>query len=386
MARPDRRFRNLRHFWLQLQNNVVAKWGVRKHKGPASAWRFGILERDVHQMKRYFRAGIPATGLSSPSMDSLDTLINQNRYQELRWVLLRGANPNAKNTNNYSDSLIHRAAAQGRRDMVRLLVKLGASLEQGESNGYSALAVALNGCGEYRGPWERRRLVVLDLLELGASATAFTRRQRESVLLQLAELDAEVMDGLIAAGANPNQVYNPVPEPGWEDRVEEPSLLFHGQGYWGHGERLEKWLAFMDRTGLDLKTRSRSGMSLAWTILTQSRPSLENVPGIIEALKAGGAWELVPSSPASTEPLFITFLKQCPDHWWAWTRALLDEPAFRASLNQPNSAGETVQAWLARRTPAVGSIYHKEAGRLRAALIEEQLPAVSPEAKPRLRF
>lgn len=386
MAASPRRFRNVRHWLLHLRSNVAAKWDVRAWKGPASAWRHAIHNRDVKRMKRYHRAGISAAELTTPSMDSLDRLVIEDSYQELRLVLLSGANANAQNQNSHWDSLLHIAAACGRRGVARLLVSRGANMEALESNGCSALAVALNGFGERYGPWENRRLVALDLIAAGAQVKGFTRRNRQSMLLQLEELDAEVLGALLKAGANPRQVYNPVPEHGWSKADHEQSFLFQGSDWWSNGEKLKNWLAFMSKAGFDVHERTEDGRSLAWVIATQMRPSLDEVPAIVDSLKGAGVWDLTPSLANQEEPLFITFLNDCPDHWWAWVPVLLEEPAFVASLSLVNTAGKSVVEWLGGKSFMAGTIYHAEAGRLRAAVLAERLPKADASPSPRPRF
>jgi len=380
----DRRFRNFRHWWLQLRNNVAAKRGVRRQRGPDSAWRHAIWSNDKKQMKRYFRAGISAKGLVHPLSCGLDRLIDRNDYQALRWVLLRGADPDAKNSNSYCDSLMHRAASQGRTALVRLLVEQGASLEIKDANGYTPLAVALNGFGERQGIWKNRREVVLSLVKLGASAKGFTHHARESLLMLLEELDADVLRCLINAGANPHQMFNPAPEKGWEPRDDEPSLLFHGHQWWTTESELQEWAQFMGQAGLSMGERTRAGASLAWVVLTQKRPSYPDVPALVAGLKAIGAWDIQPPKDVQDQPLMLTFLQACPDHWWAWVDVLLEEPAFKSSLHGANREGETVQTWLEGKRLAAGTIYHRQAHRLKEALLDRALPeAVSLRPKPR---
>lgn len=381
-----RRFRNFRHWWLLLRNNVAAKQGVRRQRGPDSAWRDAIWKNDKKQMKRYFRAGISAKGLVHPLSCGLGRLIDRNDYQALRWVLVRGANPDAKNNNSYRDSLMHRAASQGRNALVRLLAEQGASLEIKDGNGYSPLAVALNGFGEHKGIWENRREVVFSLVKLGAQAKGFTHHDRESFLGLLEELDSEVLQCLLDAGANPRQMFNPTPEEGWEPRDAEPSLLFHGHQWWTTEPQFQEWAERMAQAGLTMAERTQTGASLAWVVLTEKRPSYPDVPEVVAGLKAIGAWDVLPPQDVQDQPRMITFLRACPDHWWAWVDVLLEEPAFKASLHQSNQEGQTVQAWLEEKQWAAGTIYHRQAQRLKEALLDHALPEAMPaslRSKPR---
>ncbi len=385
MPTPSRS-RKLRHWWLRKKNDWRARWWVFQASGETAAWVRSLYDGDRAMARRLFRAGISAEGLTMAQGHGLFRLIDRSREQELGWVLQRGAGVNAQNLNNYNDTLLHRAAVQGKASIVKLLLKHGADWTILDGNGYSALAVALNKFGEYHGPWENRRKAALALLDAGMPAGNWEWNQRQSILLMLECLDTPLIERLIKAGANPNQVINPTPEKGWTPMEADPCWLFHGLSYCTDGESTTAWLKTVASQGLSLATLSAKGESFAWTVITQAQTPISKTQEVVKALKDAGAWFLLPGPEVASEPLFLSFLRNCPNQWWAWSETLLEDPQMQASLSQPALDGTTVNAWLSSHPFAAGSIHAREAARIRAALLEEHLPLPSPSAAPRLRF
>lgn len=244
-----------------------ARWRLFK-VGESAAWSRAVGLNDEALMRDLRFLGASAKDVGTHVVMRAVGLEQSNALREL---LAAGANPNARTTNNYMESALHRAALKADTEKVELLAAAGAQMDVLDGNGYSPLAVALNGFGERPASWEHRRKMVFLLLDLGAQASQWAWNDRHSLLGQ-SPIDLEVMGQLIARGASPDRLINPSPKSSFASLVGEPLLVFRASEL----ESLEAVAEFLDfaaKHGQGPRVRGREGQPLLHHMLKNWNPS-----------------------------------------------------------------------------------------------------------------
>ena len=221
----------------------VARWG-----GASKAWERAIYTTDVdfsHHLRR--------CKWSAKDLDDW-TIVKSTHVDILANTLLAGANPNAKENNNYYDHLLHRMASAGQYEVVELLLDLGAQTDVRCGNQFTPLGSTTFGWGVYVADWEQRKKVIDLFLKRGVDASV-SQGSHDVSLLARAPMDMALFDQLAKAGAPaqweglefllpPNQELT-------KHRVEQ-NILARFDEIGGTPNELNTWLNWATRQGIDV--------------------------------------------------------------------------------------------------------------------------------------
>lgn len=313
--------------------------------------------------------------------------------QVLDLVLKAGANPNAKELNNYYDTLLHRAVVQGRTDKVQVLLDNGADPNALDGNKYTPLGAALVGFGESPAPFERRQSLVSILLAAGADPRRRGRvGGRDSMLsmVPLGNLDLGLatIKVLIEHGADPADA-GVLGSPDSELQVEnEAALLFRAVEI-PNVELLDRFLGFMEEYGQGPSTRGAKGQTLIHDLIQAWHP-LPGRDGGDTAFFYGQALELLEkrgydlaARDNDGNTIWHAWAKGASP--FAWTgHALLDYPATRDIVREVDNSGRSPldillnkPAWIAS-----GKAVQHVVSKMKEIQMQSQLPqAPSPSAQ-----
>lgn len=207
-----------------LGERVRAIWVVWA-KGPKRAWMEALETRNLALARILEKRGVSAQGLDA---SAIIRAVEMADPAMLSCILKSGANPNQRQREGMLTTPLHTAALAGDMAKVKMLVAAGAHVDICANRGVTALATVLEALSSkvpaLPGPHVQRQMVFC-LLDLGASAKGWAFHQRES-LLRLAPLDLDILDRLVAAGANPSRLINPTPAKGFKPVEGVQSLLF----------------------------------------------------------------------------------------------------------------------------------------------------------------
>lgn len=215
-------------------------------------------------------------------------------YDTFEMALQCGMDPNRQYGNNYNDCGLHRAAAAGSCDTIKLLVKYKADLGCRDGNGFTPLACALNGWGERKGSTERRTQAARMLIEAGAPLDKGRQRTHypdndggphsttgvlEDSPLDAAEDMPELLIELIELGAplsweiNARYIEGSQLIPGDETRNSSQHIFFSfNSSVWNWKEKktLRKFLRELGKKSGPLKNLiSTRGMTTAMEMICQ---------------------------------------------------------------------------------------------------------------------
>ena len=289
------------------------------------------------------------------------------------------ASPDQQHRNNYHDYLIHRTVARGDHDKTRLLLAAGVDLEARDGNGYTPLATLLNGFSERPAEWEARKKLLDDLLACGANAAAWVWNNRVSILHE-APLELDVLEKLVAAGADPAALINPDPGTSWVSAMrDDPQLLFRAPEL-RDAKQLRKFLAFVARLGQGPSTRDKEGGALVHAMVRHLQvpsgtPAAPDVffSSVLEVLHATGH-DLLAADNQGNTALHVWAAESSTALAW-WAQALLSRPDVAALATVRNHAGQTPEQVLLARTDwlRTSPVPHALA-LLRQASLEHGLP------------
>lgn len=228
-----------------------------------AAWRGADkVWYDTIWRKRETRAvNLLAAGVSAAKLKDYQIMHALDKAPAIfRLALAAGANPNARELNNYHDAAIHRAARKSDIASVRALIEAGAELENRDGKDYTALLAACD--IHFAIHFARTKQAADDmatcaklLLKAGADPEAKTE------LLQTAlgmATTTELAEVLLEGGAPLDAT----------DRDEVPA--FHSACRAVTGDNAKRWLAACQRQGADINAPAADGISLTQRIIKQA--------------------------------------------------------------------------------------------------------------------
>lgn len=377
-----------------LLKDRLRAWYLRLRHGNSIAWAQAVGFADLPLAR-----ALEAQGASAKEVESFTFMraVDLKEPGFLEALLACGADPNTQNKNNYYDFALHRAAVGAMGRKLELLIKAGADLNCLDGNGYTPLAVAINGFGERVAEWEERRAHVSTLLHAGADATRWIWNDRESFLAN-APLEIPLLEELIAHGADPLHLFNPSPSSGFAPLEYEPKLLFRAPEIPSLAQ-LEQFLWFMEKLGQGPDTRDQaSGAPLLFHMVRDWQPASpkNNVPlgqawsSLLDMLQARGH-DLRARDQNGNTVWHIWAQHASTSFGWVGD-ALLNHPVLPSDAMTANKEGRTPldiirdrEDWV-KNSPRVDRYVAK----LNEMGLEAALPSVQDEpSRPtpsRLRF
>lgn len=163
------------------------RWRLRDPERAGAAWTQALVgdwrgmptdANTLHHARLAKLAQLQAWGVSARAVNdwTLLQLALDSRSDLLIPALECGANPNARESNNHCDGLLHRAACHGNLALMEVLVRKGANKEMGDSMNYSPLWAALHGFSDRLAPEAKRWKAAQWLIEHGADIQDRPRR------------------------------------------------------------------------------------------------------------------------------------------------------------------------------------------------------------------
>lgn len=356
---------------LSWSERMRTRWEVFRAGSPARVWAIAVSNRNKDALRRYATMGIPSRSVDAHVLfDALE----QSDARPLRWLLMSGANPNAKWSSNYNDQLLHRAVAQGRLDQVNTLIQWGADLEGRDGNDYTPLGTALVGFGESARGWAHRRLVLPALLEAGAKINTQVRRQRDTIL-SVAPVDPEIIQYLLENGGD-------IASMGGSLATSVDPLLFRAPEL-DSLEKLPRWLKLMSDYGQGPETTNSKGQRLPWAMIPGwvrlSRAPVEGIGELLRVLKESGHDLL--GADAQGDTMLHVWAREASSFFCEWGEALFNEPGMNEQVLQKNHEGKTAAHllgeradWLSKSPSAVPFLRKMEAFEK-----EERLESILPD-------
>ena len=375
---------------LTWKHRTHARW-LRWRWGDDSAWAQAVSFRNLTLARALAEQGVSAKEVPTYT---IMLAVDYGDPVFLSMLLENGANPNAKNDSNYCETVLHRAVVRGNWRAAELLLAAGADIDSMEGNGYTPLAVALNGFGERVAAWEDRRSIALSLLKAGANPTKWVWNDRQSVL-DLAPLDVEVLDELIKHGANPTALVNPSPHTSFPALSSESLLVFRASEISSLSE-IDEFLKAMERHGQGPASRGRSGQPLIFSMVRSwnASSSTAGTPTqawsrLLELMEARGHDLTARDSSGNT--VWHVWAQHASSHFSWVADAFFAHPVLATLASEKNSVGQTPLDLLLERTDWLASSpgARKYIARLEGSRLEQALPQASevpPVPSPRRRF